>query len=96
MFCKTGAPQTGQRTSKNLYKSLFIVKNEGWTNNEVHHICFVFIELFSWMLPLVEIFEACFPPVRITNSYSVKIISKCSDVATTNQASAMELFCENT
>ena len=35
---------------------------------------------------VIDIFEVWFSPVRITNSHSVKINSKCSDIARTNQA----------
>ena len=44
---------------------------------------------------VIDIFEAWFTSVRITNPHSVRINSKCSDVARINQASVTELFCEN-
>ena len=44
---------------------------------------------------VIYIFEALFSPVRIKNSYSMRINSNCSEVARTNQASVVELFCEN-
>ena len=36
---------------------------------------------------VIDIFEAWFTSVRITNPHSVRINSKCSDVARINQAS---------
>ena len=45
---------------------------------------------------VIDIFEAWFTSVRITNPHSVRINSKCSDVAWINQASVTELFFENT
>ena len=94
MFCKIGILQLGQRTSKNLYKSSFLVKMKDGLIMVLLYRYFGFIEPLCRWLPLVDIFEACFPPVTITNPQSVGIISKCSDLARINQASAMKLFCK--
>ena len=103
MFCKTVVLQLGQRTSENLYTISFLVKmKDGLTINSFIGISFLWNTFVDGCLLLeINTPRQCnwhFWSLVSSESYkshSVRINSKCSDAARTNQASAMELSCKN-
>ena len=82
MFCKIGILQLGQRTSKNLYKSSFLVKMKDGLIMVLLYRYFGFIEPLCRWLPSLTFLKLVLHQWELQIP-TLRIISKSSDMART-------------